>query len=652
MLDPKHKRTEFLRHYLLLVVLAGLWLLFDNRHEINIWYKFYLILTFVAGLLFVLLKKIRFSCLERVTFTLPKGILVLITALLMSGLVVAFFVFPTGLFLTGSMRLMSSLLFAGFFAFLFTFQDEKTAPYLAFILIFTSLGVFYRIAAFVPEVQSSPFSLGWSEGSRIYNASLFFSEKVYGQKLPLPVLHPSRYLMQSIPFFFGTDSIFIHRLWQALLWIGMTAWGAWLLAKKLGKGLKVPIFWLSAFLFLFFMQGAVYYHLMVCVIIMLIGYRKGQPWRTLFFVFIASIWAGISRINWIPVPGLLAVSFYLIDEPLKNQNWFHYLRFPIIWSVIGIAAGWFAKQGYVLVSGEDASFFDSAFSSQLLWSRLFPNSTFVLGILPAILITVLPLLVLTLLYIRKNKELNIHWLRCLGLIGTLSVFFAGGVLVSLKIGGGGDLHNLDAFLVFFAVISLSLLSGKLTAEGDKNSVTPFSISLAPHFLLLLICFVPVWFAFMRSGNWRIQDKNETYSRLQSLQNAIDLVNQEPGEILFITERQLLTLGALEGVTIQPEYEKVFLMEMAMGNNQQYLQHFYDLLDQHYYKAIVMEPINTSIQQTWKSFAEENNAYVRNVILPLLMDYQLALSWDDGEINLLIPNGESELLQGLQSLSEP
>ncbi len=36
MLDPKHKRTEFLRHYLLLVVLAGLWLLFDNRHEINI----------------------------------------------------------------------------------------------------------------------------------------------------------------------------------------------------------------------------------------------------------------------------------------------------------------------------------------------------------------------------------------------------------------------------------------------------------------------------------------------------------------------------------------------------------------------------------------------------------------------------------------
>jgi hypothetical protein len=157
---------------------------------------------------------------------------------------------------------------------------------------------------------------------------------------------------------------------------------------------------------------------------------------------------------------------------------------------------------------------------------------------------------------------------------------------------------------------------------------------------------------MRSGNWRIQDKNETYSRLQSLQNAIDLVNQEPGEILFITERQLLTLGALEGVTIQPEYEKVFLMEMAMGNNQQYLQHFYDLLDQHYYKAIVMEPINTSIQQTWKSFAEENNAYVRNVILPLLMDYQLALSWDDGEINLLIPNGESELLQGLQSLSEP
>ncbi len=260
-----------------------------------------------------------------------------------------FFVFPTGLFLTGSMRLMSSLLFAGFFAFLFTFQDEKTA-----------ISSFYSNFHFTQGILSNSclrsrsaelaFFFRMVEGSRIYNASLFFSEKIYGQKLPLPVLHPSRYLMQSIPFFLELIRIFIHRLWQALLWIGMTAWGAWLLAKKLGKGLKVPIFWLSAFLFLFFMQGAVYYHLMVCVIIMLIGYRKGQPWRTLFFVFIASIWAGISRIKRIPVPGLLAVSFYLIDEPLKEPKLVSLLKISN-----NLVCDWYCS-GMVCQAGLRASF--------------------------------------------------------------------------------------------------------------------------------------------------------------------------------------------------------------------------------------------------------------------------------------------------------
>lgn len=649
-MEIKPKLTQFLRHFLVLVFVSGLWLLFDNRHEINIWFKFYLVITIAAGLIFVLSKKIKLSTLDNFSLSIPKTILVILIIILMGLLVVSFYVLQTGLFLTGSLRLMAALIFSGFFTLLFAFLDKKTSPHVIFAAIFLTIGVLYRVAAFVPEVQSTPFSLGWSEGSRIYNASLFFSEKIYGQRLPLPVLHPSRYLMQSIPFLFGVDSILIHRLWQVLLWIGMTGWGAWLMAKKAGSGLKMSTIWLTAFLFLFFLQGAVYYHLMVCVIVVLLGYRKGKPWRTLFFVLLASLWAGISRINWMPVPALLAVSLHLIDEPFDDKKLIDYLKFPVVWSLAGLATAWFAKQGYMLISGEDPSIFDSAFSSQLLWSRLFPNSTFVLGILPAIMIAILPLFVLTLVYIWKNLELKIHWLRWLGLIAILSVFFAGGILVSLKIGGGGDLHNLDAFLVFFALISLSFLSGRIVPDGNSVQVHSITLEKAPGLLLLLVCFVPVWFAFMRSGSWKVKDDIETQSKLQTIQNAVDILNEEQGEILFITERQLLTIGAIEGVEILPEYEKVFLMEMAMGNNQDYLQKFYDLLDQHYYKAIFMEPINTTMQQSWKSFVEENNRYISNVILPMLMDYQLALSWDDGEINLLIPNGEPELLQRLQGLN--
>jgi hypothetical protein len=65
-------------------------------------------------------------------------------------------------------------------------------------LVITGLG--YRLGAYIPDVSAYPFTLGWSETSRYYYASLYFSERVYGEAVPPTVLHPSRYLMQSIPF--------------------------------------------------------------------------------------------------------------------------------------------------------------------------------------------------------------------------------------------------------------------------------------------------------------------------------------------------------------------------------------------------------------------------------------------------------------------
>ena len=151
-----------------------------------------------------------------------------------------------------------------------------------------------------------------------------------------------------------------------------------------------------------------------------------------------------------------------------------------------------------------------------------------------------------------------------GLIGILLVFFAGGVLVSLKIGGGGDLHNLDAYLVFLALICLGIISGRLAPEESDRSVQAFSLEKNPSLLLILICFVPVWFAFMRGGRWNFQPRQGETAKLEEIQTAMDILNKEPGPILFVTERQLLTMGAIEGVELVPEYEKVFLMEISGG----------------------------------------------------------------------------------------
>jgi len=46
-----------------------------------------------------------------------------------------------------------------------------------------------KIATFFPEVSTYPFSLGWSEASRYYYASLFLSKQIYGIDTPPSVLH-------------------------------------------------------------------------------------------------------------------------------------------------------------------------------------------------------------------------------------------------------------------------------------------------------------------------------------------------------------------------------------------------------------------------------------------------------------------------------
>jgi len=62
-------------------------------------------------------------------------------------------------------------------------------------------GFAFNLGYFLLKVSTHPFSLDWSETSRYYYASLFFSERIYGLKAAWSPLHPSRYLLQAIPFF-------------------------------------------------------------------------------------------------------------------------------------------------------------------------------------------------------------------------------------------------------------------------------------------------------------------------------------------------------------------------------------------------------------------------------------------------------------------
>lgn len=638
---------KFFRHWLLLLGAACVWFLWESLYVRNIWFFAVAGIGLVCAIIFLVTWKIELKFEKIIPHLKNQTVIWVVFSVLALLFTLLFFNFQFHIFNYGSGRFAFLVGLSGIFALLLA-QNSQSSVYLNFAKSLLVFAVLHRVGVFVPEIQSGPFAMGWSEGSRFYNASLFVSEKLYGIKLPLPVLHPSRYLLQALPFFVGIRSILFHRIWQVVLWIGMTLWGSWLMAKRFNNTGKGSLPWLTALLFLFFFQGAVYYHLMVCVVLVLMGHKKDRPLRTLIFVLLASAWAGISRVNWMPVPGVMAVALYLLDTTFDGKKWAKYLMWPVVWVISGLVVAYLTKQGYIAISGEDPALFDSAFSSALIWRRLWPSATFFLGILPAILLVMLPGAALLWLKFRQKSLPALHWLQWLGLTGILGVFFAGGLVVSVKIGGGGDLHNLDGFLVFWALITgviLGMSSPSSNPDPKTNEIPRW------RFWLAMAVIIPVFFAFMHSGSWSFSTAQSHGSELDDLKRAVAVLQENGGEVLFISERQLLTFGELD-LPVVPEYEKVFLMEMLMSNNPEYMGAFRESIEADEYVAIITDWVNVRYYDSNSGFSQENNAWVEKVVLRMFHNYKVVLSWRNGEINLLVPHSMPELIQQLLESQQP
>ena len=83
--------------------------------------------------------------------------------------------------------------------------------------------------------------------------------------------------------------------------------------------------WLWMTLFIF--QGPIYFHLVVVLLLMLWGFSADNDRRTWLFLLIAAFWSGLSRINWYPMPGLLASVLFLLEVPYRVKNFWRYIFF-------------------------------------------------------------------------------------------------------------------------------------------------------------------------------------------------------------------------------------------------------------------------------------------------------------------------------------
>jgi hypothetical protein len=124
--------------------------------------------------------------------------------------------------------------------------------------------------------------------------------------------------------------------------------------------------------------------------------------------------------------------------------------------------------------------------------------------------------------------------------------------------------------------------------------------------------------------------------VQEIIQTAEQLAQEGEEVLFIAERHLLTFGTVRGVSLVPDYERVFLMEMAMSNNEKYLNTFHSDLQNHRFGLIVSAPQFIQYQGRDHIFGEENDAWVRHVSEPVLCYYQPTLTYLDLGVQLFTP----------------
>jgi hypothetical protein len=496
----------------------------------------------------------------------------------------------------------------------------------------------YRAAALLPDISTSPFSLDWSEASRYYYASLFFSKRLYGIAIPPSVLHPTRYLLQSVPFLISNSPLWLHRAWQVLLWAMITFAASYLLARRLLNWREWRFWALVAWAFCYLLIGPVYYHLLVAGLLVLWGYNRRHPWRSTLVILFASIWAGVSRINWFPVPGMLAATLYFLEEPLAGKTIWRYLLKPLAWTIAGTALAFGTQALYIALSGNPPSEFASSFTSDLLWYRLLPNPTYPAGILLSMVYVSLPLWLVPVIQLRGRLRAINLW-RLLGIGSILGVLLLGGIVVSTKIGGGSNLHNLDAYMTLLMVVTAYFLFGEAQPEVERTDAARAGLQPhAVHWLVMASLLVmPVYYTLTYGTPVDMPTREQTQKALGILDQVVGQAVDNGGQVLFIGERQLIMFHYLKtAVPMVPDYERVFLMEMAMAGNPTYLDRFHQKLKDHQFAMIVVEPLNIVYKGSASSFGEENDAWVNQVSKPVLCYYEVDKSLRDVHIQVLVP----------------
>jgi len=513
-------------------------------------------------------------------------------------------------------------------------NNKKLFYAIGYILAIT--GILFKIYSFTSSITNYPFTIDWSEAGRIFAAYQVYSPVMDGKYLSLPWLDPGRSILDGLVLLIPNVQIWVYRLWESILFLGISCLASVFAIRKVisysrspdryKKGLAIL---LTLWGMLFLLQGPIYYHVLAGIIPILWFYDEKRPFRNLIIIILCSMWQGLCRVNWFMMPAAIGILLHVLRKPLPDTRLLNYAKWLLIYAVSGGVSSLATYLIYIKATGNIIPFINPSMKYPFLRYKLWPNSGYV-GLIPGIVLLSFPVLLVIFYVIWKYRK-NLHWIRIVTIMCILGLFFAGGTLVSMRVGGGYDLHNYDTYLILLFITGCFF--GLDSAYLDKDRPLEKPLLTNPG-VLVLILLIPTIMAYPKTDINTFRENPQSEQTLQEiravLQNSIDSQAHQP--VLFIDQRQLLVFHMLRDENIYVPYEKIELMEMAMANNQEYKRQFVSDLENDRFSLIISEPL-----QIWKKHFDpnlfdrdwyENNAWVDSVAIPIL-DYYTPVYVNEG-----------------------
>lgn len=533
------------------------------------------------------------------------------------------------IFVATSLRMVILLLATAGAAALLSDSPSALPKWLGIsVLLSASIFVFTREFS---QVNAYPLKLTWSEGNRLWDYSLYFGRGRYelAREFYWPsYLAPGRHGLWGLAYLLPGTPIWLVRLWDSVLWTVPYALLGWVLLRR-HDGLT-PLLGLGFTLWslVFLAQGPIYAPLVLSAVVVVLGYDSDRPFQTAGITAVACFYAGISRWTWLVAPALWVGAWGLLDSD-ERLGFLPRIKKPALYGTAGLIGALASRYVMDLAVPKTGPFYQTALSQDLLWYRLLPSPTNPLGLLPGLALAIGPLLGLGWLALRHG------WLRWDGLerlgIGAILLAFLGvGLVASVKIGGGNNLHNLDMLLVGLVLLAGRALAG-LAGAVDLRQWTD---DRWVQSLLALAVGIPAWFVLRTGVPYSLPPAETVQRHLEEVRSRLDAAAAE-GEVLIVDQRQLLTFGQLE-VPLVMDYELKHLFNQAMGSNEAYFDQFERDLRSERFQLIMTFPAKIQYQGRTHQFGEENDAFVRHVAEPLLEYYEPVVTFEETEIWLMAP----------------